>query len=877
MADSETAAPSDASDWHAHPVDEVLARLRTGTGGLSAAEAQQRLAEVGPNALPTARPRSALRRLLLQFHNVLIYLLLVSSVAAYLLDHPVDAAVILAVVLINAVIGYVQEGKAERAMQAIGRMLAPRARALRDGRWQEIDAEALVPGDLIRLKAGDRVPADIRLLECHGLRVDQAALTGESVPVSKLTEAQPATTALADRSSMSYAGTLVTAGQGSGVVVATGRATELGRISTLLGEVHRLTTPLLRQMAVFGRWLALVVFGFAAATVALSGWLHGTALADGLMIGVALAVAAIPEGLPAIITITLAIGVQRMARRNAIIRRLPAVETLGAVSVICSDKTGTLTCNALVADRLGLAEGECPAGSPPQSARALLEAAALCNDASPHGDGDPLEVALIRLAEAGGVAVDALRDAHPRLALLPFSSEHKLMATRHRDRVCVKGAPEKLIARCDRQLRNGQAEAIDAEAWHRLLATMAGEGLRVLAVAERREPGTSAALDDADVADGLCLLGVVGFRDPPRPEVHAALDACRAAGIEVKMITGDHAATAAAIGDELGISGSGGVLTGPQIDALSPAELDARVGTVHVFARTTPEHKLRLVSALQASGRVVAMTGDGANDAPALKRADIGVAMGIKGTEASRQAAEMVLADDNFATIVNGVEEGRGVYENIQKSLLFILPTSVAEALVVLVAAVAGWQLPITPVQILWVNMVTAVTLGLALAFEPVEGDVMRRKPRPTGQGLITRYVGARIAWVAAMLTVGIFVLFDLAVAEGGGERLARSVALNALVAGELVYLFNCRRWRAPSWTLEALLANGWAWLSVAVLLALQFMLTYWPPAQQVFGTEGLALREWVWVAGLAIIVFAAVELEKAWLRGRASGQRGPA
>ena len=874
MADSETVARTDAADWHACTADEVLNRLRSGRDGLGAAEVQRRLDATGPNAFPAARPRSALRRLLLQFHNVLIYLLLVSSIAAFMLDHPVDAAVILAVVVINAVIGYVQEGKAERAMQAIGRMLAPRARALRDGRWQEIDAETLVPGDLVRLKAGDRVPADIRLLDSHGLHVDQAALTGESVPVSKQTDVQPAGTALADRSAMAYAGTLATAGQGSGVVAATGRATELGRISTLLGEVHSLTTPLLRQMAVFGRWLALVVFGFAAATVVLSGWLHGTALSDGLMIGVALAVAAIPEGLPAIITITLAIGVQRMARRKAIIRRLPAVETLGAVSVICSDKTGTLTCNALVADRLALAEGECPAGSPPPAARALLEAAALCNDASPHGDGDPLEVALIRLAEAGGVEVDAVRQAQPRLALLPFSSEHKLMATRHRDRVCVKGAPEKLIARCDRQLRNGCVEAIDADAWHRMLATMAGEGLRVLAVAERREPGTSATLDDDDVASGLCLLGVVGFRDPPRPEVPAALDACRAAGIEVKMITGDHAATAAAIGDELGISGTGGVLTGPQIDTLSPAELDARVSTVHVFARTTPEHKLRLVSALQARGRVVAMTGDGANDAPALKRADIGVAMGIKGTEASRQAAEMVLADDNFATIVNGVEEGRGVYDNIQKSLLFILPTSVAEALVVLVAAVAGWQLPITPVQILWVNMVTAVTLGLALAFEPVEGDVMRRKPRPTGQGLITRYVGGRIAWVAAMLTVGIFVLFDLALAEGGSEPLARSVALNALVAGEVVYLFNCRRWLAPSWTIEALLANGWAWLSVAILIGLQAMVTYWPPAQRVFGTEGLALREWVWVAGLAIIVFVAVELEKAGLRVRAGGQR---
>lgn len=855
--------------WHARAPEVVLAGLESRPEGLTGAEAERRLDRHGRNALPSAPPRPAWRRLLGQFHNVLIYLLLVAAAAALALDHPVDAAVILGVVVINALIGFAQEGKAERAMQAIGKMLAPKARARRDGHWRLIDAQTLVPGDVVLLKAGDRVPADLRLLESHGLRVDQAALTGESVPVSKRIDPQAGDCPLADRHGMAYAGTLAAAGQGSGVVTATGRATELGRISIMLGEVQSLTTPLLRQIAVFGRWLALAVFAFAAATVVLSSWLHGTALSEGLMIGVALAVAAIPEGLPAIITITLAIGVQRMARRNAIIRRLPAVETLGAVSVICSDKTGTLTCNELVADRLGLAGGECPAASPPGAARPLLEAAALCNDASPHGDGDPLEVALVRLAQAGGVDVEALRKAQPRLALLPFSSEHKLMATRHGDRVCVKGAPEKLIDRCDRQLRDGKIEAIDPDAWHRLLVTMAGEGLRVLAVAERREPGERAALADPEVSGGLCLLGVVGFRDPPRPEARAALDACRAAGIEVKMITGDHAATATAIGQELGISGSGGVLTGPQIDALSPAGLNARVGTVNVFARTTPEHKLRLVTALQAGGRVVAMTGDGANDAPALKRADIGVAMGIKGTEASRQAADMVLADDNFATIVNGVEEGRGVYDNIRKSLLFILPTNVAEALVILAAALAGWALPISPVQILWINMVTAVTLALSLAFEPLEGDVMRRPPRLKSQGLITPFVGIRIAWVGALLTVGTFVLFDLALAEHGREALARSVALNALVAGEMVYLFNCRRWLAPSWTIEALLANGWAWLSVAALLALQVMVTYWPPAQRVFGTEALAPREWVWIAGLAVVVFVAVELEKAWLRRR--------
>ncbi len=857
--------------WHALPVDECLSVLCTHRGGLRGDDADRRLAEYGPNALPSAPPRPAWQRLLAQFHNVLIYLLLVAGVAAAALGHPVDAAVIFGVVVVNALIGFVQEGKAERAMEAIGRMLAPKARVLRDGHRRTLDAERLVPGDVVLLKAGDRVPADLRLIESHGLRLDEAALTGESVPVEKRTTAVAEDAALAERVGMAYAGTMVAGGQGAGVVVATASATELGRISSLLGRVQTLTTPLLREIARFARALSVAIVTVSAAMVALGWGLHGTPLAEGFMAGVALAVAAIPEGLPAIITITLAVGVQRMARRHAVIRRLPAVETLGVVGVICTDKTGTLTRNELEAAQIGLADGAHAADRPAGEARTLLEAAALCNEATAGGEeGDPIERALIRLTQAGGIDVAALRQAHPRLALLPFSSDYKFMATRHPGRICLKGAPETVLARCDRQRVGEGEQPLDPEHWHALLDAMARDGLRVLALAEKRMGDDQARLEPAMVEGGLCLLGLVAFIDPPRPEVPDAIAACRSAGIAVKMITGDHAATAAAIARALQIAGDDQVLTGPELDRLDDQALAARVEAVNVYARTTPEHKLRLVAALQARGRAVAMTGDGANDAPALKRADIGVAMGIKGTEAARQAAEMVLADDNFATIVAGVEEGRGVYDNIRKALMFILPTNAAQALIILLAVLAGLAvLPLTPVLILWVNLVTSVTLALSLAFEPLEAGVMKRPPRSPSQGLLGGYIVWRIVFVGALLTAMSFAGFLLWTDDGGEPALARTVALNLLVAGSAVYLFNTRRWLAPGWTPEALLANPWAWLSVAVLALLQAVVTYWPPAQAVFGTQGLGWHEWGWIAALSAVLFVVVEIEKAWLRRR--------
>jgi calcium-translocating P-type ATPase len=857
--------------WHALQAQAVLEHLYSRADGLHAAEAAERLERIGPNRLPPPPRRRPLQRWLAQFHNVLIYLLLAAAVSAAALGHWLDSAVIFAVVLINAAIGFLQEGKAERALEAIGRMLAPRARVLRDGHWREIDAEQLVPGDVVGLKAGDRVPADVRIIEGHGLRIDQAALTGESVPVSKRSIAVEADRALAERVGMTYAGCMVAAGQGTAVVVETAERTELGRISHLLAEVETLTTPLLRDIARFGRGLSALILILSGAMVALAWLLHRTPLQEAFLAGVAFAVAAIPEGLPAIITITLAIGVQRMASRKARVRRLPAVETLGAVGVICSDKTGTLTRNELVAERLVLDDAERDAGAiraDDLAARNLLIAAVLCNDAAPGGrSGDPIERALVLMAEGAGIDVAAVRREHPRLALLPFSSEHKFMATRHAGRACLKGAPEAILARCSRERGEAGERALDPELWHARLDALARDGYRVLAIAEHPLAEDDRELHaEAVQADGV-LLGLVAFDDPPRPEVPAAIDACTSAGIAVKMITGDHAATALAIARQLGIEGSGEVLTGSAIDRLDAAALAERVAGVNVYARTTPEHKLRLVEALQARGAVVAMTGDGANDAPALKRADIGVAMGIKGTEAARQAAEIVLADDNFASIVAGVEEGRGVYDNIRKALLFILPTSAAQALVVMVAAVAGWELPITPVQILWVNMATAITLAMALAFEPVERNVMQRGPRPLGRGLITPFVVWRVAWVSALMTAGVFLLFELETSEGGGLANARTLAVNALAAVQAVYLFNARRWIAPGWTLEALFANRWAWICVGILVLLQAGFTYWWPAQALFGTVPLGLREWGWVAGVALVVFLAVELEKALLR----------
>jgi len=875
--------------WHAMPAAAALQRLAAGAEGLSAAEAARRLGEHGPNALPEPARRHPLARLLAQFNNALIYFLLVAAAAAAILGHYVDAAVIVAVVVVNAFIGFVQEGKAEAALEAMRKMISPKASVRRDGARRSVAVAELVPGDLVLLEAGDRVPADLRLVRARGLLIDEALLTGESVAAEKLEEPVAADAPLGDRRSMAYSGTLVAAGQASGVVVATGLHTEIGRISSLLESVEQLTTPLLRQINYFGvrfTWVALAV---AALVFAFAVWVRGYGWPDALMAVVALAVGAVPEGLPAVITITLAIGVRRMAARNAIIRRLPAVETLGATSVICSDKTGTLTRNEMTARRVvtprhGVAvsgsgyapEGELEAVGHDDDAAAvaaaapLVRCALLCNDAhlaqrdgTWSVEGDPMEGALVALAMKTGLNPEHARAEWPRLDEVPFDAAHRFMATLHRGpagetMAFVKGAPEQLLA---------MAQDADVEVWHRRIAAAASAGERVLGFAAKPLGAPAARLRVTDLAAGLEFLGIVGFIDPPREEAIAAVAECRAAGIAVKMITGDHAATAVAIARQLRLAGEPRAVTGAELDALDEAGFAAAARDAQVFARTSPEHKLRIVRALQAGGARVAMTGDGVNDAPALKQADVGVAMGIKGTEAAKEAAEMVLLDDNFASIVNAVHEGRTVYDNIRKVIAWTLPTNGGEAMTVIAAIAFGFTLPMSAVQILWVNLVTSVTLGLVLAFEPAEPDVMRRPPRPADAPLLSRFLLWRVVLVSLLFLGAALAVFFHALERGEDLETARTIVVNMIVAMEIFYLFNVRYLSAPSITLRGALGTPAVLAALAAVTAAQLAFTYAPFMQAWFATRPVALADGLLVVGVGAAMMLLLEGEKLLLR----------
>jgi magnesium-transporting ATPase (P-type) len=887
--------------WHNVSAEDALRLNGTAADGLTTAEAARRLAAQGPNRLPEPPRRSAVRRFLAQFHNVLIYVLLFAASITALLGEWADTGVILGVVVINSLIGFLQEGKAERALEAISGMLSPRAIVLRDGHKTYIPAEELVTGDIVVLQAGDLVPADLRLFRSRNLQVQEAILTGESVPVEKSADRAPLEAALGDRSSMAWSGTLVTAGIASGVVTGTGEATEIGRISALLSEVHTLATPLTRQLERFGKRLSLAIGALAALTVAIGMLAHGYDLEYMFLAAVGLAVAAIPEGLPAIITITLAIGVQRMAGRNAIIRRLPGVETLGSVSVICSDKTGTLTRNEMTASRVVLAEREYavtgvgydPHGAvlvgdvevDPSADPVLLElchAALLCNDAEfartrgdPRLEGDPTEGALVVLGMKAGLEPGRLRATHPRDDTIPFDSERRFMASLHHDHearrfIYVKGAPEQILSMCANVAGLGGPMPMHPEPWLRRAESLASEGLRVLALAgctpSDHCPGELAV---AEVEGTLTLLGLVGLIDPPREEAVRAVEECRGAGINVKMITGDHLATARAVGAAMGIGDGHRAMLGEELQSLEDSELRAVVQATDVFARASPEHKLRIVEALQAEGRVVAMTGDGVNDAPALKRADVGVAMGRSGTEVARQAAEMVLSDDNFASIKSAVEEGRTVYDNIRKALLFILPTNAAQAMMIVLAVVLGRALPITPLQILWVNMITAVTLALALAFEPAERDIMRRPPRRPNEPLLGRFLMWRIVFVALVMVAGTFGLFVQARAAGYELETARTMAVNTLVMFEVFYLLTVRHILASTLNINGLLGNRVAVAAVAAVTLFQLLFTYVPAMNALFGTAPLDGADWVLVLAVAVTVVPIVELEKTLLRRR--------
>lgn len=882
-------------NWHDQDQEKVLLQLGTSPAGLSDTEAERRRGQYGYNRLPVPPARSSIKRFLLQFHNILIYVLLASAFVTALLGHLTDTGIILAVVATNAVIGFVQEGKAEKAMESIRQMLAPSASVVRGGERRTVEGEKLVPGDIVLLEPGDKVPADIRLMKTHGLQIQEAVLTGESVPVDKGTEAVTAGAALGDRTCMAFSGTFITSGQATGVVVATGEATEIGRISGLLTEVETLATPLVQQMNRFARWLTVIILGVAA-FILVFGYVVGHHPFEELFMAVVgLSVAAIPEGLPAVLTITLAIGVQAMARRNAIVRRLPAIETLGSVSVICTDKTGTLTRNEMqvasvvVQDSLFTVEGAGydPTGEIKFHGRAvgidghaalseLARASALCNDATLleqqgtwTASGDPMEAALLAFSGKADMLAGEQRLHWPRTDVIPFDSKHRFMATLNHDHeghafILVKGAPERILAMCrEQRCANGGSEALNETWWTAQADGLAAHGHRVLAFAARAIPPEKTVLELADVEGTLTLLGLTGLIDPPRAEAVAAVSECHHAGIRVKMITGDHAGTACAIGRQIGLRNPAKAMTGAELERLNDDALKAAVLETDIFARTSPEHKLRLVKALQSHGMTVAMTGDGVNDAPALKRADAGIAMGKKGSEAAKEAAEIVLADDNFASIVAAVREGRTVYDNIKKVISWTLPTNAGEAITIIVALLSGMTLPVTPVQILWINLITAITLGVALAFEPTEANTMRRPPRQRSEPLLSGTLAWHIVLVSILFLCGVFGLFTYAIARGYSTSLAQTIAMNTIVSMEIFHLFFIRNIYGTSLTWKAVRGTKVVWATVIAVTASQFAVTYLPPLQKLLNTEAVPFHDGLIIFGMGAALFAIVEVEK--------------
>ena len=854
MPESDSAAAP-----HTLSIADTLSWWEVDAGrGLSTADAAARTGQYGRNVIERDGGAGWLRRLLAQFHNPLIYVLLAAGMITAALGEFVDAGVIAGVVVLNAVIGYVQESRAQRALDALSRMVPADATVVRDGVTRRLPAADLVPGDVVLLAAGDQVPADARLLGTRSFEVDESVLTGESLPVVKATDALPPEAALADRTNLAHAGTLVTRGSAHAVVVATGGATQLGAIQRMVAGTEAVATPLTRKLAGFAGTLSVVIVAVAAVTFVV-GLLRGMPVADAFTAVVALAVGAIPEGLPAAVSIVLAIGVVRMARRNAVVRHLPAVETLGGTTVICTDKTGTLTTNRMTVTALVLGDRVAPLTE--AAGQECLVAGVLCNDATLRredggwvADGDPTETALVTAAQAAGLDPGDLHTAYPRVDVLPFESERRLMATVHRraDGTLVgylKGAVEGVLARC---------ADTDHETVLRTQHELAGDGLRLLAFARFPPSGPLASQMDSPHAT---FLGLQAMRDPPREAAVRAVAACREAGVRVKMITGDHAETARSIAAAVGIVGSPAeatVLTGAD---LASTDL-AKAADADVFARVSPEQKLGLVRALQDRGHVVAMTGDGVNDAPALRRADIGVAMGAGGTDAARGAADMVLLDDDFATIEAAVEEGRGVFDNLRRFIAWTVPTNIGQGMVILIAVLLGTALPVVPVQILWINMTTAVFLGLTMAFEPKAPGIMRRPPRPPDRPLLTATLVRRIGLVSVLLVVAAFLAYHWEIADGGSVAQARTTAVNVFVCVQIAYLFSCRAPDGPLLTARPgrnpMLAPG-----IGVTAGLQLLITYVPVMNTLFDTAPIGPAAWLTALGAAAAAFVVVEADK--------------
>jgi P-type Ca2+ transporter type 2C len=880
---------SERPTWHTSPVEEVLTRLATTPAGLSGAEAAQRLTTYGPNELQATAHTSAWRTFAAQFENVLILILLAATAVSGFLGHTLEAIVITVIVLFAVLLGFIQEHRAGRALEALKKMAAPLAHVLRDALETAVPARELVPGDVILLRAGDRVPADVRVLQAVNLAVDEAALTGESMAVEKteirLDDHQ---LPLGDRRNMAYAGTLVARGRGQAVVIATGMTTEFGRIAQMVETVEASRTPLQVNLDRLGGTLGKAALSVVAVVVVV-GIARGLPVIDMFLFGIALAVAAVPEALPAVVTISLAIGLRRMVKRNSLVRRLPIVETLGSTSVICSDKTGTLTRNEMtvrqvfVDDRLleltGV--GYEPVGKvldsgrtvePPSSLREVLRAGVLASDAQLvsrdgrwHVVGDPTEGALVVAATKVGLSPASLNEQEPRSAEIPFASERRRMTTLHStnpgDAVAYsKGAADEILASCTRELRSGGERPLTDLGREAILAVerrMAGEGLRVLAIAKK----TGALLEDAE--RDMTLLALVAMMDPPREEARVAVQTCEAAGIRAVMITGDHPLTASTIAKELGIIKDARVVSGRDLEAMSDEALDGMVTDIAVYARVSPADKLRVVSAWQSRGQVVAMTGDGVNDAPALKKADVGIAMGIAGTDVSKEAAGMTLLDDNFASIVAAVEEGRIVFGNIKKYLMYLLSCNVGEIVLLAGAVIAGLPMPLTAVQILYVNLATDGLPALALAVDPPEADLMRRRPRDPRIGIFTPPV------VVMLITAGVWsalvniTLFVWLLRSGRPLEEVMALTFVLLVLIQFFNAYNCRSDRLS--IIKGVFSNRWLNLAVAWELFLLIVITYVPFFQRAFGTFGFSARDWMLTIALAFTIVPVVEVVK-WM-----------
>lgn len=893
--------------WHSLRADAILEQLASDRHqGLTSETVSHRQQTYGLNTLSETQGESLLTVLFEQFQNPLIYILLAAALITAIMQEWVDATVILIVVLINAAIGFVQEVKATKAMEALKQSLQAQATVIRDQQRQQVTSAELVPGDIVVLQSGDKVPADLRLIQSRNLQIDESTLTGESLPAEKQSlDALDADTLLADRSNMVYSSTLVTFGTGMGVVVATGDRTEVGKIGELIASVADQKTPLTQQIKSFSQVLLKAILLLAVLTL-LIGVLRGNSFEEMFEATISLMVAMIPEGLPAIVTVALAIGVSRMAARNAIIRKLPAVETLGGVTVICSDKTGTLTQNEMTVQEV-FAGGQCvqvsgvgygPDGTFEHDGSVInlkehdavlecLKAGLLCNDSrlvqrdrTWRAEGDPTEAALLTVAAKAGLSRSEVERSLPRIDSIPFESQYQYMATLHRQDsvdsniVYLKGSIEQLLPRCT-SADGGSADGsgFDLEPIDHQAKQMASRGLRVLAFARLSLPSDVTTLDHHQVAHGLTFLGLQGMIDPPRVETIDSVRACQTAGITVKMITGDHVGTAVAIGNSigLGVAQAGDrstvALSSKELDALPQAELPAAVNQAAVFARVTPEQKLRLVEALQQHGHIVAMTGDGSNDAPALQQANIGIAMGATGTEVAKEAADMILTDDNFATIKAAVEEGRNIFDNIIKAIVWTLPTNLGEGLIILVSIVFGLALPIAPLQILWINTVTAVLLGSTLVFEPKEPDVMRRSPRPPHAPLLTGRRVRRIAIAGLLLAIMTFVAYHNSLGLSNDTAFAQTAAVNALVGGEIAMLLGFRSLH-HSLSKIGIFSNRWVWGGIALTVGLQLVFTYAPLMNFIFETAPISLDIWGRVLAGMLVLFGLIELDK-WIQQR--------